>query len=431
MEEEGKFHFKRSRITRDLAEGAIDISDSGSEEGYETDKMNDQSCNKSMNPVSNAVGLSEIIDHTDFKRLREEEDLLPDLVERVSPFKLTHTSQIDGEIQDCDKTICDLLEQIQANAQHGIGGPQAKKKHDDNAYLSSVEKAKRKNYEAMYGDDKESPMLIGDMKDRILRDSGGDFGDFDAGLTEKDVEKAIDTYFEADLETNDNSLMKMMDSLNVDLPPIPSLSDDDIEAINIIQKLQNQDKKLDLIKTLQDESDHLSSLISLHSEYLSVNLSNLSNSIYLQALQPIETEYDYLKTNLEQMYFRLQTELWAYKMTVEVSEVVKSKFHIDLHYTYHGNNTQMPNSANDPQVSQIPDYATSCTIQARLFFRAINTDPYQSDLRKIEIYEAPKEILPSLHTAVDKAVGGYKYGQSDLLGFLQDLKVILWMYTGE
>ena len=73
-------------------------------------------------------------------------------------------------------------------------------------------------------------------------------------------------------------------------------------------------------------------ILEIQSELLNENIDTLSNYRHLEELSEIDKEYEIVKRNIEDLYFKLKIELWTYKLEVKISSFTNSKFYLDVSY---------------------------------------------------------------------------------------------------
>jgi len=182
---------------------------------------------------------------------------------------------------------------------------QTKTKKNEVKYLDSIEKAKRDNF--MILNEKEVDYAIGieSSNQELFRESAGDMmpKELNEILTEEEISTQMETYLEANLDSNQEDLNTILKNLKLE-KQITETDKSDKEAIELINKVMIQQKKLDLSNFLESqECDE--ETVDFQEELLNLNMEILKNEKELEGLDYIDEEYKRVKLNIEQMYYRI------------------------------------------------------------------------------------------------------------------------------
>mmetsp|Transcript_13293 Transcript_13293/g.11768 ORF Transcript_13293/g.11768 Transcript_13293/m.11768 type:complete len:226 (-) Transcript_13293:584-1261(-) len=220
-------HKMKSRITNDLPDEILGSSSSDTDEGI-TVKFLDQSQFETIDNKSMGKGLSVIIGDSEARDIRENEELTPLPVDD-SPFRMTHISHLDEEMEDADKTVRKLIQNIEAT----------RNKKDEKIYFDSVEKAKRPENGITFKINQENAKMNRvNTGQRMFRDSSRDLYDeeYNDIITESEVSTALETYLNSEFKEDKNSINTLFQTLKIN-ENIPIIEDNsDNKAREIIQK---------------------------------------------------------------------------------------------------------------------------------------------------------------------------------------------------
>lgn len=119
----------------------------------------------------------------------------------------------------------------------------------------------------------------------------------------------------------------------------------------------------------------------------------------LESLTNVESEFEAVKNNLEGLYFKIKTELWAYKLDIQIFPITDHKLAIQITY--------------------------KDKVNFRILLRSKST-PYESQLLSIEVESFPGVSKEQINSYIHEAIK-----EGDFVVFLKRIQDDLMQWNTE
>lgn len=343
-----------------------------------------------------------MIGKTEAKRIRQiDSSRIHSEYQENSPFQMSHISQMDEEIKDCDRTINNLLENINLNSER-----KQKIRYDD-----SNGKVRKTNFKTHEADKSNSDQ-------RIFRQSSAEFMILNQGELSKDqIGEYIDSFLNEDDFDQENQYLSFLD-----LPTTPTRPS--VETLKLTSRCEDHCRKLDIsyiTQNLVSEAD----LREYHSKALKQNIDILKQSEKLQQLEHVRGEFDKIKQNVDEMYFKVKTELWQYKVELKIIREEYANSDINLFgMSFWFDDNFFLGEADSFTI----ELGYKNMFKCKMFLKAKgrNYSEFEYDLNGIEIQKNLQGFERKIKKLSKKA-----YNENNPFTFLQGLTRIFWLHSAK
>lgn len=216
-------------------------------------------------------------------------------------------------------------------------------------------------------------------------------------ITEDEVANALDAYISTPLTADTESLDQLLDGLSLD--EVNHRSSEEYAVLQELEDLIKQNRKVDVSKDIAPMVDD-EEIVKLQQEIIDMDKRITEKQKDIEQLQGIDEEYIKISTNLENMYFKLKTELWAQNLSIKIDTFTEPKFCLTVNY-------------KDKFAFNI-----NCKSKGK------DIGAFSYDLLGIDIVRSIDGYKPLLQSYIKEALES-----NNFCVFLNQIPELIWMYT--
>mmetsp|Transcript_13293 Transcript_13293/g.11769 ORF Transcript_13293/g.11769 Transcript_13293/m.11769 type:complete len:123 (-) Transcript_13293:86-454(-) len=120
-------------------------------------------------------------------------------------------------------------------------------------------------------------------------------------------------------------------------------------------------------------------------------------------LEQVEDEYEKTRRNIEDLYFKIKTELWSYKLDLSIIDISNSEFYLNINHKSQITNDNIPQNESD--------------LDVQIYLKVVGKEMNIFELTRIELTQAEEIIRINTKKSILESLRN-----NDFLIFLKQLK---------